>query len=98
MTFEFSYSCYLGVELLKDEGSETVLKSLWHHSDAILCCSLKVVNLFEPFLSFLSSCLCCKVHSPPFFLNGMKLNNDFSLLSDFVAGFASFHVCESGRT
>ncbi|KAF2283011.1 hypothetical protein GH714_043658 [Hevea brasiliensis] len=29
-----SYRCYLGVELLKSEGSESILKSLWHHSDA----------------------------------------------------------------
>jgi len=36
--------CYLGVELLKsnNEGNESLLKSLWHHSDAILCCTLKV--------------------------------------------------------
>ncbi|WCJ29512.1 Homeobox-leucine zipper protein HOX32 [Euphorbia peplus] len=38
-----SYRFYLGAELLKDEGSEPVLKSLWHHSDAVLCCSLKGV-------------------------------------------------------
>ncbi|KVH97997.1 Homeodomain-containing protein [Cynara cardunculus var. scolymus] len=33
-----SYSCYLGTELLKSEGegSEYILKSLWHHSDAII--------------------------------------------------------------
>jgi hypothetical protein len=32
------------VELLKSngEGSESILKTLWHHSDAIMCCSLKV--------------------------------------------------------
>ncbi|XP_065850680.1 homeobox-leucine zipper protein ATHB-8-like [Euphorbia lathyris] len=41
-----SYKCYLGVELVKDEGSEPVLKSLWHHSDAVLCCSLKGVPVF----------------------------------------------------
>lgn len=39
-----SYRCYLGVELLKSgaHGNESVLKSLWHQSDAIMCCSLKV--------------------------------------------------------
>ncbi|CAL5356495.1 unnamed protein product [Camellia sinensis] len=39
-----STECYLGVELLKSgsEGSETTLKTLWHHTDAIMCCSLKV--------------------------------------------------------
>ncbi|XP_077217933.1 homeobox-leucine zipper protein ATHB-15-like isoform X1 [Tasmannia lanceolata] len=43
-----SYSCYLGVELLKSssERSESVLKTLWHHSDAIMCCSLKALPVF----------------------------------------------------
>ncbi|KAI3684230.1 hypothetical protein L6452_33451 [Arctium lappa] len=43
-----SYSCYLGSELLKTggEGSEYILKSLWHHSDAIMCCSLKASPVF----------------------------------------------------
>ncbi|KAM7257974.1 hypothetical protein ACFE04_013715 [Oxalis oulophora] len=41
-----SYRCYLGVELLKCEGSEANLKTLWHHSDAILCCSLKQLPVF----------------------------------------------------
>jgi hypothetical protein len=36
------YRCYLGAELLKSEGSEYILKTLWHHSDAIMCCSLNV--------------------------------------------------------
>jgi len=36
--------CFLGAELLKsnNEGSESSLKTLWHHTDAILCCTLKV--------------------------------------------------------
>ncbi|KAF8393424.1 hypothetical protein HHK36_021668 [Tetracentron sinense] len=43
-----SYWCYLGVELLKpsSEGSESILKTLWHHSDAIMCCSLKALPVF----------------------------------------------------
>ncbi|KAF4363254.1 hypothetical protein G4B88_016008, partial [Cannabis sativa] len=41
-----SYRCYLGVELLKNEGSESILKSLWQHLDAILCCSLKAMPVF----------------------------------------------------
>ncbi|KAJ0090051.1 hypothetical protein Patl1_12938 [Pistacia atlantica] len=41
-----SYRCYLGVELLKNEGSESTLKSLWHHSDALMCCSLKALPVF----------------------------------------------------
>ncbi|KAB2611263.1 homeobox-leucine zipper protein ATHB-15 [Pyrus ussuriensis x Pyrus communis] len=43
-----SYRCYLGVELLKsgNERSESILKSLWHHSDAIMCCSLKALPVF----------------------------------------------------
>ncbi|XP_071710122.1 homeobox-leucine zipper protein ATHB-15-like [Rutidosis leptorrhynchoides] len=43
-----SYRCYLGVELLKGvgQGNESILKSLWHHSDAIMCCSLKALPVF----------------------------------------------------
>ncbi|XP_071733490.1 homeobox-leucine zipper protein ATHB-15-like isoform X2 [Rutidosis leptorrhynchoides] len=41
-----SYSCYLGAELFKSEGSGNVLKSLWNHSDAIMCCSLKALPVF----------------------------------------------------
>ncbi|GAB2228070.1 hypothetical protein Droror1_Dr00009900 [Drosera rotundifolia] len=43
-----SYRCFSGSDLLKSnaEGSDVVLKSLWHHSDAILCCSLKSVPGF----------------------------------------------------
>ncbi|KAK9690210.1 hypothetical protein RND81_09G112100 [Saponaria officinalis] len=43
-----SYRCFLGVELLKSagDGGDAVLKSLWHHSDAIMCCSLKTVSVF----------------------------------------------------
>ncbi|CAL5333910.1 homeobox-leucine zipper protein ATHB-15-like isoform X3 [Camellia sinensis] len=39
-----SYRCFLGVELIKpvNEGSESILKTLWHHSDAVMCCSLKM--------------------------------------------------------
>ena len=41
-----SYRCYMGVELLKStsEGNESVLKNLWHHTDAIICCSMKVLT------------------------------------------------------
>ncbi|XP_058115057.1 homeobox-leucine zipper protein ATHB-15-like [Magnolia sinica] len=44
-----SYRRHLGVELLKQatDGSESVLKTLWHHSDAIMCCSLKAVPIFN---------------------------------------------------
>ncbi|GAB2293495.1 Homeobox-leucine zipper protein ATHB-15 [Dionaea muscipula] len=43
-----SYRCFMGLELLKSnvEGTDDVLKSLWHHSDAIMCCSLKSVPVF----------------------------------------------------
>ncbi|OIV97808.1 hypothetical protein TanjilG_12565 [Lupinus angustifolius] len=41
-----SYRFYLGVELLKCDGNESILKFLWHHSDAILCCSLKALPVF----------------------------------------------------
>ncbi|KAI4381905.1 hypothetical protein MLD38_007925 [Melastoma candidum] len=43
-----SYRCYLGAELLKlsGDGGENILKTLWHHSDAILCCSVKALPVF----------------------------------------------------
>ncbi|XP_022964454.1 homeobox-leucine zipper protein ATHB-15-like isoform X1 [Cucurbita moschata] len=47
-----SYRCYLGVELLKsgnEGGGELVLKTLWHHSDAIMCCSLKPMQALPVF-------------------------------------------------
>lgn len=45
--FILPYRCYMGIELLKNEGRESVLKSLWHHSDAVMCCSLKVCLMFS---------------------------------------------------
>nr|ABD75307.1 class III homeodomain-leucine zipper protein C3HDZ2 [Ginkgo biloba] len=43
-----SYRFHLGVELLRAncEANESVLKMLWHHSDAIICCSLKSLPVF----------------------------------------------------
>ncbi|KAE8656984.1 Homeobox-leucine zipper protein HOX32 [Hibiscus syriacus] len=43
-----SYRVYMGVELLKSntEEGESVLKTLWHHSEAIMCCSLKALPIF----------------------------------------------------
>ncbi|XP_076888047.1 homeobox-leucine zipper protein ATHB-15-like [Bidens hawaiensis] len=43
-----SYRCYLGVELLEGvgDGSDSILKSLWHHSDAVVCCSMKAMPVF----------------------------------------------------
>ncbi|PPR98474.1 hypothetical protein GOBAR_AA22208 [Gossypium barbadense] len=42
-----SYRCFLRMELLKQEGNESILKSLWHHTDAILCCSMKVAFVYQ---------------------------------------------------
>lgn len=39
-----SYSCFLGDELFKTV--DDVLKTLWNHSDAITCCSLKTLPVF----------------------------------------------------
>ncbi|KAJ4979548.1 hypothetical protein NE237_010328 [Protea cynaroides] len=38
-----SYSSHTGVDLLRvdSQAGDAVLKLLWHHSDAIMCCSLK---------------------------------------------------------
>nr|AAX19051.1 class III HD-Zip protein 2 [Populus trichocarpa] len=39
---------HLGAELLRSDsvGGDSVLKHLWHHPDAILCCSLKSLPVF----------------------------------------------------
>lgn len=43
-----SYKSKSGVNLLKTvmEGSDSVVKSLWQHADAIVCCSLKAMPSF----------------------------------------------------
>ncbi|KAI4368772.1 hypothetical protein MLD38_017287 [Melastoma candidum] len=44
-----SFSLYMGAELLGPDfvnGNDDVLKHLWHHRDAILCCSLKALPVF----------------------------------------------------
>ncbi|KAK8550926.1 hypothetical protein V6N12_039605 [Hibiscus sabdariffa] len=43
-----SYSYYLGTGLLRSEsiGGDSILKNLWQHQDAILCCSLKSQPVF----------------------------------------------------
>ncbi|KAE9600600.1 putative transcription factor & lipid binding HD-SAD family [Lupinus albus] len=43
-----SYSYHLGMELLRFDTvvGDSMLKHLWHHQDAILCCSLKSLPVF----------------------------------------------------
>ncbi|XP_040992555.1 homeobox-leucine zipper protein REVOLUTA-like [Juglans microcarpa x Juglans regia] len=43
-----SYSFHLRAELLRSDslGGDSVLKHIWHHQDAILCCSLKSLPVF----------------------------------------------------
>ncbi|KAH8499381.1 hypothetical protein Peur_074479 [Populus x canadensis] len=43
-----SYCYHLGAELLRFDsvGGDSVLKHLWHHPDAILCCSLEALPVF----------------------------------------------------
>ncbi|XP_040994512.1 homeobox-leucine zipper protein REVOLUTA-like [Juglans microcarpa x Juglans regia] len=43
-----SYSYHLGTELLGSDslGGDSVLKHLWDHQDAIMCCSLKSLPVF----------------------------------------------------
>ncbi|CAA2987512.1 homeobox-leucine zipper REVOLUTA [Olea europaea subsp. europaea] len=43
-----SYSFHVGTELVMADtiGAESILKTLWRHQDAILCCSLKVLPVF----------------------------------------------------
>jgi homeobox-leucine zipper protein len=41
-----NFSAHTGNELVRGDcqgGGDALLKLLWQHSDAILCCSLKVV-------------------------------------------------------
>ena len=47
----FFLSYHLGTELLRSDsvGDDILLKHLWHHPDAILCCSLKVGDPAYPF-------------------------------------------------
>ncbi|CAI9776455.1 unnamed protein product [Fraxinus pennsylvanica] len=42
-----SYSYHVGTELLRTVSlsGELILKTLWHHQDAILCCSLKALPI-----------------------------------------------------
>ncbi|OWM84197.1 hypothetical protein CDL15_Pgr028189 [Punica granatum] len=43
-----SYNYHLGTELLGSDslGGDSVLKNLWNHQDAILCCTLKSLPVF----------------------------------------------------
>ncbi|XP_057448983.1 homeobox-leucine zipper protein REVOLUTA-like [Lotus japonicus] len=43
-----SYSYYLGTDLLRSDSlvGDMMLKHLWHHQDAVLCCSLKSLPVF----------------------------------------------------
>ncbi|KAM1806948.1 hypothetical protein ACFX11_030023 [Malus domestica] len=43
-----SYSYHVGGELLRPDsfGGDSMLKHLWHHQDAILCCSLRSMPVF----------------------------------------------------
>lgn len=43
------HSFHIGAELLRSDslsGGDSMLKNLWHHENAILCCSLKVQSSF----------------------------------------------------
>ncbi|XP_074576391.1 homeobox-leucine zipper protein HOX9-like [Curcuma longa] len=43
-----SYNHHLGMDLLRNDGGneESLLKTLWHHQDAILCCSFEMQPVF----------------------------------------------------
>ncbi|GLU02492.1 hypothetical protein SLE2022_197410 [Rubroshorea leprosula] len=43
-----SYSYHLGVEFMRSDSldSDSILKNLWHHQDAVLCCSIKSLPVF----------------------------------------------------
>ncbi|KAJ3670007.1 hypothetical protein LUZ60_010331 [Juncus effusus] len=44
-----SYRVHTGAELINGDnsGGDALLKNLWHHSDAIVCCSLKASPVFS---------------------------------------------------
>jgi homeobox-leucine zipper protein len=51
------YRFHFGDELIKsvdaNSSNESILKAVWHHPSAILCCSLKVSS--APFFSYLDT-------------------------------------------
>lgn len=81
----------MGAELLRGESldGESVLKNLWHHQDAILCCSLKVYNRVILQKYFLFNILTCPGYSIS------QCNNSGVFL---FAVIASFHICKPGWT
>lgn len=95
LCFDMLCRCYLGVELLS-EGSESNLKTLWHHSDAVMCCSLKVFfNLNPENLQVL--CLYSALYSLEQFLCSFfhKRSNHFSMI--IKPFFMSEHVANLQR-
>lgn len=50
--FKLHFRMHTGSELLQleSQAGDAVLKQLWHHSDAIMCCSVKMnVSSVYPF-------------------------------------------------
>lgn len=45
-----SFRIHVGVELLQadSQSGDAMLKKLWHHSDAIMCCSVKTNVIIVP--------------------------------------------------
>lgn len=92
------FSHHLGSELLTNDSlgsNDSVLKLLWDHQDAILCCSLKVCILTK--LKRLNSGSVFGSVISVWCRNGSELNPcSFRRLmwSGYVAATASVHVCE----
>lgn len=86
---EISFSVHTGGELLQADSpaGDAVLKQLWHHSDAIMCCSVKMNVSHFSSLHFFSLCFSL------FFIR----KTDYFTKWCLTAGISSFHVCKPGR-
>ncbi|ONK70691.1 uncharacterized protein A4U43_C04F520 [Asparagus officinalis] len=101
-----SYNCHLGLDLLRstEESGESLLKMLWDHPDAILCCSLKMqpvftfanqagLDMLETTLVALQDITLEKIFDEP---GRAALCSDFSKLMEQGYSYLPGGVCLSG--
>ncbi|XVF46339.1 hypothetical protein PTKIN_Ptkin03bG0019200 [Pterospermum kingtungense] len=90
-----SYSLHLGADLLKSESlvGDSVLKNLWQHQDAILCCSLKAgLDMLETTLVALQDITLDKIFDE----SGRKaLCSDFTKLMEQGFAYLPGGICMS---
>lgn len=96
MNHLWCFRAHTGLEILR-EGSQTsdsLLKLLWHHSDAIVCCSLKA--RFRIYASLLHAFLTADHNICSFFMGPYsrhKNTSDRNVHS--FAGFSCFYLLQS---